>query len=808
MGKARTFSDPARDSVYQKEYDNEVYSTAAQQNSYNLGSTHFSDQSGIGNFTQAGSDQRKASIKGALFQGNIGFNQQTAVLDVPSTTIDLLEDGSSAALALVSTDRLVSLSTGTVSDLVTIIGAQRPGQRLFLYGILGNTITIKHTAAATANTILTPDKADFDFSDNIVVELVYDISTSKWRIIGGVGGGGATVPVGTAENQHLEWDNSGLVWNAVDFLTMGTTGPFADTGEFRFPNDVIWAAGRTGADDGNIELKFTTQDELDLTNSNNSTVALLLRAQDAVDPDQLFLISQVPGTTGGAFLTAPNNMTLLSNTVTANMVLSTTNVLFGTDIHMAGLNDVRLDTDNDSGIGSTADDIVQIFTNSIIRFAVTLTDAQLGVDLVMTNNDITSVQALAFNDIGAQIAVADDAAGYNFVHTSATRPFRFTPNSTNVLDIIPTGMTFLGSSKILDLAGNNIDNVGTLEFQTANITISSDTGGMNLSVPDATDDYTFTINAVDSLVLEKFFANWSDTVQQYNERLDPAAPAAGDVYFYAKLDGGIAKLFYRQSDSTIVGPLGSGGGGSQTPWTSNIDADGFDLQDLSNIEFRDTTGAPGSSTNAIWTDSGGINIQAGSLSDSIDFRLGSNIEISLQEDGELIWIQDGHRLIPQGTAFQMISSSTSDRIELTNGTGSTNAILTLENTRCTWRTQTSSTQAYALQLIQNNNTPADFRTIVNIDMIAENSSSVDTIYARISASSQDFTNATEDGLLQLGVVSGGTLIAAIDMEGSSSGGANDAMIGFFGETPVVQQSVASDTLANLYTALRNLGLIV
>ncbi len=35
-----------------------------------------------------------------------------------------------------------------------------------------------------------------------------------------------------------------------------------------------------------------------------------------------------------------------------------------------------------------------------------------------------------------------------------------------------------------------------------------------------------------------------------------------------------------------------GGSGSQSPWTSDIDADGFDLSDLSNILFRETTGAP------------------------------------------------------------------------------------------------------------------------------------------------------------------------------------------------------------------------
>lgn len=34
-----------------------------------------------------------------------------------------------------------------------------------------------------------------------------------------------------------------------------------------------------------------------------------------------------------------------------------------------------------------------------------------------------------------------------------------------------------------------------------------------------------------------------------------------------------------------------------------------------------------------------------------------------------------------------------------------------------------------------------------------------------------------------------------------------SIIGFFGKDPVKQQTLASDTLANLLTALRNLGLI-
>lgn len=48
-----------------------------------------------------------------------------------------------------------------------------------------------------------------------------------------------------------------------------------------------------------------------------------------------------------------------------------------------------------------------------------------------------------------------------------------------------------------------------------------------------------------------------------------------------------------------------GSGGSVTPWTSDIDADGYDLNDLSNILFRETAGAPTGTDVSIYRDNSG-----------------------------------------------------------------------------------------------------------------------------------------------------------------------------------------------------------
>lgn len=237
MGKARSFSNEANEIVFQTESNNENYAIGSQQNSYNLGSVHFSDQSGIGNFSQSGQNSKFAQVKGSLFQGNIGFVQQTVELDVDTSTINLNNDSTGTVLAVISQDRIVTLSAGTTSDLTTITGAQRQGQRVTLYNIFTNTITIKNDAGATVNTIVTPGAVDFSLSGHGLVTLVFDISLAQWRIEGnlGSGGGGTTLPVvDTTSIVKGSVDDTKLMRFEVDTLVPTTTTvvltvPAADT---------------------------------------------------------------------------------------------------------------------------------------------------------------------------------------------------------------------------------------------------------------------------------------------------------------------------------------------------------------------------------------------------------------------------------------------------------------------------------------------------------------------------------------------------------------------------------------------------
>ena len=63
---------------------------------------------------------------------------------------------------------------------------------------------------------------------------------------------------------------------------------------------------------------------------------------------------------------------------------------------------------------------------------------------------------------------------------------------------------------------------------------------------------------------------------------DPDTPSNGDLWY----DSTANELTARINGSNVA--LGAGGGGSQTPWTGTIDADGFDLTDAGNLIPRTT----------------------------------------------------------------------------------------------------------------------------------------------------------------------------------------------------------------------------
>lgn len=173
------------------------------------------------------------------------------------------------------------------------------------------------------------------------------------------------------------------------------------------------------------------------------------------------------------------------------------------------------------------------------------------------------------------------------------------------------------------------------------------------------------------------------------------------------------------------------------------------------------------------------------------------------------WYQSGaadHSWKYEGAQVTLFLNGLTDGFRIQHSTARTNPTFFFENQTLAIKTQTDQTDIVQLNLVQNHDTPADFRTLANIDFFAENSSSVDTVYGRISVSSQDVTATTEDGLLQLGVVSDGTLVSGMDIEGGTSA-STGAALGFYGHSTTTLQTGVAVTSAGIHAALVNLGLI-
>lgn len=152
-----------------------------------VGATYESEQEGQSALQQTGvnSDRTKMPRAGGVFSGAVGFENGTCRIITATKICDLLLDSSGAANDKLFGDYDIDLDSGTTGVLTTLQGARIDGQRVRLHGITGNTITITHTAAATDDTILCPQEINFTMKDQEIIDLVYDISVNKWRLVRG-----------------------------------------------------------------------------------------------------------------------------------------------------------------------------------------------------------------------------------------------------------------------------------------------------------------------------------------------------------------------------------------------------------------------------------------------------------------------------------------------------------------------------------------------------------------------------------------------------------------------------------------------
>lgn len=289
-----------------------------------------------------------------------------------------------------------------------------------------------------------------DFADNEIVEVMFseesDITTEGGFVLVGSSGGGSEIPDGTIENEHLEWNDSVSEWEAKVNLEFGATGPHADSGFLRFANDTIMLSARNPFDTGNIEVKTDSVfSRIDITDSNpGEDIGILLRAQDAIDPDQIFSLTQGSGVGGDSVMIAPTRLII------------------------------------DAGVTAFA-------------FALDDTALELQVDLDMKTFDIFDVDRFLFDQTagltlsGTDTGITSDATGNMNLNVPSGSQFIFTRNNLipaalvindttlTAQTIIPAGTDDLGLLALpwrqgfidnitVGGAGDGIDTIGHLDF--------------------------------------------------------------------------------------------------------------------------------------------------------------------------------------------------------------------------------------------------------------------------------------------------------------------------------------------------------
>jgi len=108
-----------------------------------------------------------------------GAEAQTGIV-TPAQIVANTNDYNPAGLA---TARTLRLSSDAARDLTGIL-AGVTGRRLLLLNVGAQDIVLKHDATSTAaNRFFCPNSADFTLDANDAVELWYDITSTRWRVL-------------------------------------------------------------------------------------------------------------------------------------------------------------------------------------------------------------------------------------------------------------------------------------------------------------------------------------------------------------------------------------------------------------------------------------------------------------------------------------------------------------------------------------------------------------------------------------------------------------------------------------------------
>jgi len=686
--------------------------------------------------------------------------------------------------------------TSTPIILRFIQGIVKDGARIKITPKIGKTIDIEPGGnILTTSTITITDDDYYELVKYSEVET--GVTGGAFKILLTGTGGGGNVPDGTIENEHLEWDNISMTWNAVQALTFGTTGPFAASGFNRFANDQIIAASRNLADSGDIQLKLTGAGVLDVTDSNNGPVGFTLRAQDAVNPPATFTIiqtSDLGGAGGSVLIDAVNSVNLSLDVASKSFLFLDAGPGQESILLRQKLLFEQVAVDNilgtETGIRSEVGGIMtlNVPTGAVYNFLVN--DAAV-IALQITETTVTSQSlfpAEGTDTIGAQ-GVAWSAIYGDFLASGDT-------------DIATIGAVRLGNLEQINWrnAANNanlslqVSGNDNFVFAGGNVDINENLLLLDIDgdtfIESVTDDLMqFTVNGsvgmslgVVGLIVANQLTTLGNMVITTGSKLmldsnateaaffdaghtgDPSSASAGDMYYNTTINE------FKFFNGTIWDSFGGGSGANTT------------LSNLTSPTAINQSLIPASSA-----------VDLGTVSDEWENAYIDNIHGVAQINFT------NHSITDVGSAaleFELGGGA----LRLEDGGVVFAEFAPLFTTLTTARNTLLGT---FFTLFHNSTSPAIGDLIGIITFNANNSSAFIEPYGEIKTVITDETAGSEDGAMEFSIANASVLSKIIEIGAS---GGNDRL-GFFGVAPVVQQSPAANSAA-IITALESLGLFV
>jgi hypothetical protein len=378
------------------------------------------------------------------------------------------------------------------------------------------------------------------------------------------------------------------------------------------------------------------------------------------------------------------------------------------------------------------------------------------------------------------------------------------------------------------------DALGDINFDgrdsAGNFTTYADIIGGIVSATSTAEEGRLTIRLQDGGPLQQVMRitlnelELTDMTIQLNEIALPSNPALNQGLIYLRDVAGTTTPFFLDSSGTETSMIGAGGAGANTALsnlvsvaintsllpnadgTINLGSAAFSWLDIFTERLRvETGGALTSTANQINSDAGGMNINV-PAGDTLTLKISGSDNIFFSEDEIAFAAGSAHRIQAQNTSLQIDTENTTDSLEFRNGTSRIDPTLEIDSSIATFATTDSSSGRYVVAVLQNNTTPIIQNGIGAFEGWSENSASTNIVFGRLEYSTgSSVTSGSENGRSQQEVMNNGIMTPFFRATGHASGGIQMA---FFGVTEVVRQNPASDTLANLYTALRNYGLLV